>query len=308
MFFRYSRLLMSTALLLLMTSGAADAQLKMKKRVAVFDFEDKTEAGITWWFGGGTGRGMADMLITELVKSGKFTVIERTQLEKILSEQKLGMSGAVTPQTAAKAGKLLGVDIAIIGAVTEFGHSQGGLGGRLGGIGVGMKTQKATVAVDVRLVNTTTGEILVAENVRKQKSKRGVAISDWSRGVSFDNRNQFDQSLIGKTTREAIAEIVKLIDKTSRKIKWQGKVVKATSSSVIINAGSEHGVKKGDKFIILRLGEELIDPDTGLSLGSTEEEIGMIEVVNPDLGKGKASQCKIVKGGGFKRGDIVKEK
>ncbi|HHL71793.1 MAG TPA: hypothetical protein ENJ29_04700 [Bacteroidetes bacterium] len=296
------------ALAMLLIASAGFAQLKMKKRIAVFDFTDKTNTTIAWWYGGSTGRGMADMLITELVKSGKYTVIERTQIEQVMKEQMLGMTGAVTPETAAKAGKLLGVDIAVIGSVTEFGHSKGGVGGRLKGIGLGVKSQKATVAMDVRLVNTTTGEILAAENVRKEKSKKGVSFDKWGSGISFNSRNDFDQSIIGKATRDAIKEIVKLLDKTARNLKWQGKVVKATATSVIINAGSAQGVKAGDKFVILRAGEELIDPDTGLSLGSTEEEIGVIQVVNAGLGNGRASQCKIISGRGFQRGDIVREK
>lgn len=65
---------------------------------------------------------MADMLVTSLVKSGRYRVIERQEIEKIINEQQLGQSGMVTAQSAAKVSQLLGVEIAIIGNVTEFGH------------------------------------------------------------------------------------------------------------------------------------------------------------------------------------------
>lgn len=65
---------------------------------------------------------MADMLVTSLVKSGRYRVIERQEIEKIINEQQLGQSGMVTAQSAAKVSQLLGAEIAIIGNVTEFGH------------------------------------------------------------------------------------------------------------------------------------------------------------------------------------------
>ena len=75
---------------------------------------------------------------------------------------------------------------------------------------------------------------------------------------------------------------------------------------MIINAGEKGGVSVGDRFAVYRAGEELIDPDTGLSLGSMETRIGEIEVVKNDIGEGKAAQCKIVSGQGMERGDLVR--
>ncbi|KAA3612655.1 MAG: hypothetical protein DWQ05_18570 [Calditrichaeota bacterium] len=295
------------AILMLQVSGLMAAEKGgKKKRIAVFEFQDKTDHRVMWWTGQGPGRGMADMLITELVKTGKYTVIERTALDKIMQEQKLGMSGLVTPQTAAQAGKLLGVEIAVIGTVTEFGHSKGDVGGTAKGIGVGVSSQTVTVAVDVRLVNTTTGEILSAENIRREKKKRGLSFR--KEGLSFNNRNKFDQSLIGKATRQAIEDIMKIVDDKSSNMKWQGKIVKVSGGTIIINAGSANGVKVGDVFTVYRPGEELIDPDTGLSLGSEEEKVGQIKVTSNSVGKGKASKCSIVSGSGFSRSDIVRDK
>ena len=159
-------------LLTLMSVSTGYAQLK--KRVAVFTFEDKSDAGWHWWDGGGPGEGMADMLTTDLVKSGKYVVIERQEIARILDEQKLGQAGLVTQQSAAQMGKLLGVELAIMGAVTEFGSKRGGTGGRIKGIGVGVSKQSASVAIDVRFVNTTTGEIIAADiesilfNIRRE--------------------------------------------------------------------------------------------------------------------------------------------
>ena len=284
-------------------TGANAAALK--KRVAVFSFTDKSGHSYHWWTGQPVGEGMADMLVTELVKTGKFSVMERQEMEQILSEQAMGMSGIVTPETAAQAGKVLGVELAIFGSVTEFGYTESSIGGALKkqGFGLGISSTKATVGVDVRFVNTETGEIMNAESVRKEESKKGLDID--TRDFSFDNQAKFDESLVGKATRAAIDEIVSLCNSAVQNMPWQAKVIKG-GAQIYINAGSEAGVQVGDVLTVYRAGEELIDPDTGLSLGSTESKLGTIKVTNNSVGNGKASICVAVTGAGFDRNDIVR--
>ncbi len=303
-------LLLLSALLVASMLLPAGAQEKSgKKRVAVFVFEDKTDHHWHWWNGQPVGDGMADMLTTTLVKSGRYRVMERAQMDKILQEQGLAMSGAVTPQTAAQAGKVLGVELAIMGSVTEFGYKKVSTGGALKKIGIGgsLGKRSATVAVDVRFVNTSTAEILMAESVRKEKSKADISVD--TEDIRFDSEAQFDETLVGKATREAINDIVKLLDEQAGGGAWEAKVMMLSGGDVIINAGKEGGVKAGDVYIVVRVGEELIDPDTGESLGASEEEVGTIEVVDNNYGgKGKASKCKVVSGSGIEKGNIVREK
>ena len=287
----------------LLATSAAFPQIK--KRVAVFTFEDKSTHGWNWWTGGSPGEGMADMLTTELVKSGKYVVIERQEISGVMQEQNLGLTGRVTEQSAAQIGKLLGVELAIMGAVTEFGVSKGGGDVRIKGIGLGTKKQTATVAIDVRMVNTNTGEILAAENVRKEESSGGIRISVPEFG--FNNRKDFDNSLAGKATRAAVDDIMGLIEKQMEQLPWEGKVILLQGTTVYIKPGSDAGVQIGDSFFIYTKGQELIDPDTGLSLGSVEQKIGTIEVTGMVSG-GKAATARITSGSGFKKGDLVRLK
>ncbi|MDZ7330482.1 MAG: CsgG/HfaB family protein [candidate division KSB1 bacterium] len=279
-----------------------------KKRVAVFAFEDKTDHHWHWWTGQPVGEGMADMLTTELVKSGKYQVIERQAIEKIMQEQQLGQTGMITPQSAAKVGQLLGVELAIIGAVTEFGYKKSDVGGVLKkqGFGLGVQSASASVGIDVRFVNTNTGEIIAADNVRKVESKKGLNLD--TQKFSFENKNEFDESLVGKATRKAIEEIMAKLDTQLGNLPWQAKVIKVADNMVYINAGSEAGVNVGDILAVITRGEELIDPDTGLSLGAEERQVGLIEVVDNSIGNGKASKCKIKSGGGFQQGDLVRQR
>jgi len=65
----------SRFLWVLLLTVAVIVSAQPKKRVAVFAFEDKTSHVVRWWTGQPVGEGMADMLITALVKSGRYTVL-----------------------------------------------------------------------------------------------------------------------------------------------------------------------------------------------------------------------------------------
>ncbi len=286
------------------SAGNDDKKLRIKKRVAVFVFDDKTDRSFLWWNQKGVGEGVSDMLITELVKSGNYRVIERQELDEILKEQNLGESGIVTAESAAEIGKVLGVELAVMGAVTEFGYKKSDTGGRVKNFGLGVSSQSATVALDCRMVNTTTAEIVAAENIRKEKSAKGLKVD--TRNIDFHSQKDFDESLVGKAARDAVEGVIELINKSAPSIPWQAKVVTEKNGQVFINVGSTSGIRPGDNFYVYRKGEDLVDPDTGLSLGSIDSKIGEIKVVNADLGEGKAAQCSIVSGSGFQRGDFVR--
>jgi curli biogenesis system outer membrane secretion channel CsgG len=275
----------------------------LKKRIAVVDFEDRSG------WGHNIGTGLSDMLVTELVKTDKFMVMERQELNKILEEQGLGMSGAVTPQSAAQVGKLLGVELMVMGSVSEFGEKKSGMGGSIGKLGIGGKFTKreARSVVDIRLVNTSTGEIVLAESAEGEESSTGLDKIDVA-DIDFGNPTHWDKTILGKASRKSVDKCVKYISKAMDKIPWEGKVIKANDDGTLyMKPGSAGGVKQGMEFAVYSQGEELIDPDTGISLGSEEQKIGTVKVVQ-DVGDGKACKAIVVSGAGFKTGDLVRTK
>ncbi|WP_421919595.1 CsgG/HfaB family protein [Marinifilum sp.] len=281
-------------------------QPQIKKRIAVFVFEDKTDKSWRWWNNKGVGDGVSDMLTTALVKSGNYRVMERAEIDRILNEQDFGQSGRVTQQSAAKIGQVLGVEIAVIGSVSEFGYKKGETGGAIRGLGIGVSNQQAVVGVDVRMVNTNTGEIITAENVRKKKSAKGLKLR--TNKLNFRDRKDFDESLVGKAAREAIEDVVSMIDNNANNIPWQAKVITEKGGIVFINSGKADGLKVGDVFAVYSKGEDLIDPDTGISLGSVDSKIGEIKITDASIGNGKASKCSILNGSGFTKGNFVRVK
>jgi len=284
--------------LMLLTALSADAQLK--KRVAVSRFENRSGSGYHH-----LGEGVADMLVTALVKSNKFSPLERQELEKVLAEQKLGESGLVTAETAPKIGKLLGVELLVVGSISEFGQKEKKVSGGISFLSGGIKTKTSRAVVDVRLVNTVTGEIVAAETCEGEESSTGIAV-DYE-DIDFSNMDSWDDTDIGKATREAVDGVVELIVKNMASIPWAGKVLKVNADgTILIKPGSEGNVKPGMEFEIYRLGEAVKDPDTGLDLGAEEERVAKIKVIEDAL-KGKAAKAKVVEGSGIQTNDIVRE-
>ncbi len=259
-------LIFMLVLLFVLTSFSHVYSAQGKLRVAVVRFENNS----TWhWWGDMLGEAAADVFVTKLLETGKFTLIERQKVDMILNEQDFGASGAVTPQTAAKIGKMLGVDLMLTGSVSQFSVSK--TGGSIGGIGASVTTGK--VVLQSRMINTTTGEILVAAEADNKKTLVGA------RYKSANFKQTFDRGLAHEVMHPAVEKMVaKIVAKTAgmTPATHAGRIVKVEGSKVWVNLGVGSGVKVGDVFELYRKGEELIDPDTGLSLGADEEKIGRI--------------------------------
>ena len=164
-------------------SFAAPADAVTKRRVAIMNFDFGTVQ--RWWSGDwDVGKGISDMLVTKLVKDGTYSVVERQMLDKILAEQNFSNSDRANPMTAAKIGKVLGVNAIIVGSVTQFGFDDksfklGGGGGSWGGFGlggIGKKSMKAEVAIDARMVDTTTAEILAVAQGQGESKRGGFSL------------------------------------------------------------------------------------------------------------------------------------
>ena len=104
---------------------AALPALGQKRRVAVLNFDYATvQSDVRAIFGMNqdVGKGIADLLVTQLVNGNNYTVVERKALDKIIAEQNFSNSDRADSATAARIGKLLGVEGIIIGSITQFGR------------------------------------------------------------------------------------------------------------------------------------------------------------------------------------------
>ncbi len=270
-------------------------------RVAVMDFENKSQHG-----GWRIGRGASDILTTELVKVRKFRMMERDRLSSLLKEQDLGVSGRIDPSTAAKIGKVLGVEYIITGAVTEYGQS----GGSGGGFRFSMSKKGYHATVDVRMVNAATGEIVFADSGSHSKSSTTVKVMGYGGGESYNEKAATE------VLRGAIKKVAMKITSSNvggsgvgggavKAMPPEGKAVVADVDGKIIslNKGENVGFKSGQKITIYRKGKVIKDPSTGKVLKIKYKKIGVIKLTNVES---SYSEGKVVSGKKFEVGDIVK--
>jgi curli biogenesis system outer membrane secretion channel CsgG len=306
-------------------SGAAAGR---KPRIAILDFEYATVySNVAAIFGSNVdvGKGVSDLLVNYLVKDGTYSIIERRALDKILAEQNFSNSDRADATSAARIGKLLGVDAIIVGSITQFGNDTkntgvGGVGGGLGRIGLGgvrRKESKAIVGLSARIVNVDTGEILaVAEGMGESKRTStsltggGGSWGGFGGGsVDFGN-SDFQNTIIGEAVKEAVEKMSSDVvsDRGSlsvRAVVVQGLVAAVTGNQLILNVGSKAGVKVGDQLSVERVGQEIKDPATGRVIRRLTTPVGIVSVVEVDE---ESAVANIVSGADFRVKDAVRTK
>lgn len=306
--------------------AAAPAAPAVKHRVAVMNFDYGTvKTTVAQIFGSDqdVGKGISDLLVQKLVQDGKYSVIERNALDKILAEQNFSNSDRADATTAAKIGKVLGVDCIIIGSITQFGRDDqhtnvggGGYGlGKFGLGGVGTSKAKAVVAVSARMVNTSTGEILAAvtgmgESTRSSTSLLGAG-GGWTGGggggLDMGSSN-FANTILGEAVRKAVDDTGAQLDANSDKVptiklEVNGLVADVSGNTLILNVGKSAGVKVGDKLTISRPVRVVKDPATGKVIKSVVDKVGDATVTEVDNDSATATFTGT---GPAKVGDVVK--
>lgn len=194
------RLIMVVAVSLLAVSAFAD-----KPSIGVIDFTNDTSAG--WWYGG-AGRDLSGMLTNELASMEKFKVVERNKLDKVLDEQDLASSGRVNKNTAAQAGKLTGAKYLVTGTVSAYEENTKGTGGGLSfrGISVGGKKEEAYIAIDLRVIDTTTGEVEFTRTIEARSGGYGMNLGLY-RGGFGGELGKHENTPAGKAIRACLVEI-----------------------------------------------------------------------------------------------------
>jgi len=310
----------------LVVSAQTPAAPARKPRVAVMDFDYGTVQTTTAAVFGtnvDVGKGITNLLVTGLVKDGNFSVIERSALDKVLNEQNFSNSNRADPNSAARIGKLLGVDAIIVGTITEFGNETkhtglGGGGGNWGGFGLGgfgHNNSKANVAITARIINIDTGEIMAVADGNGQSSRSSTSMlgggGNWhgfGGGNADFGSSDFQQTIIGEATKKAVDQLAANLDSQSgkvpeRTIVVEGVVAAVDSGQVILNVGAKAGIKVGDQFNVMRVTREIKDPTTGAILRRLTTTIGVVKATDVD---DVSAICSPISGTDFKVGDVIK--
>lgn len=291
-------------LLVLMVPTGAVAQ---KKRVAVMNFDYATvQTSVSSLFGSNqdVGKGIADILVDRLVSDGAYSVIERKELDKILNEQNFSNSDRADAGSAAKIGRVLGVDAIIIGSITQFGRDDKktdiGAGGAnpLGKFGLGGIQKKQSTAVcqiTARMIDTSTAEILASVQGKGEESRGGTGIlgSGGSYGgaaagaLDMQSKN-FAQTILGAAVNKAVTEVAHGLDQKAATLPTavvtiDGLVADASpDGTLVLNVGSRSGLKVGDRLDVKRGVRDVRDPATGKVIRHIEEPVGSVTITEVD--------------------------
>jgi len=287
----------------------AQAQRKLRVAVLNFDYSSLTDPNWVLFFyrvyGGASG--VSDILINKLVETGHYSVIERSRLDAVLNEQNLGTSGRLDPSSAAQVGKLLGVDLVIIGSITQFDLQHQQSGGSFIYFSVGSSSTDAYVQLNVRLVNTTTGEIIAVAEGKGNKSQSDSSVNVL--GIGGGSATSNEGKLLTLATQQAVDQIVQSIDSKALPIANSPQylpsslVAAVTGNQIILNKGKTEGYKVGMTLDIERVTQVVKDPQTGKVLRQMTQKIGTIKLVDSDDG---SSVGAVLRGSQFKVGDIAK--
>lgn len=282
-------ILLIFGLTILPTEGAE------KHKIAVMPFDDGSIQDRWWNNSWELGKGVSDELVTALLETGKFRLIEREQLDKILAEQDFGTSGRVDSKTAAEIGRILGVRYLVMGRITEFTFksSGGGAVSFLKGGGLGIKTTTSRVVLDARMVDTQTAEILTGVKGKGEKKQTNLGIIyDWN-AMAFGS-DEFRKTDIGIALRDAVFKVAEgLAEKAyghEEPVEISGLVAYVFGEKIYINLGHSDGVKPGMTFVVYHIIDLVKDPLTGEIIDEISEPVAEIAVTEI---KEKASTCII---------------
>jgi curli biogenesis system outer membrane secretion channel CsgG len=317
------RLVALTVLFLSLTAGL----FAQKRRIAILNFEYGTvQSNVAAIFGTNQdiGKGIADLLVDKFVNGGVYSVIERKALDKIMAEQNFSNSDRADANTAAKLGRILGVDAIVIGSITQFGRDDkstnvggggfGGVTGRFGIGGVGHKESKAVVGITARIINVETAEILASATGMGQSTRSGTNLiggggGGWNGGGGgLDMRSSnFGATIIGEATNNAVTDVAHQLERSGDSLPVhvlhiEGLVADASGDTMILNIGSRAGVKVGDRLQVTRPVRQVRDPVTGKVIRNIEDKLGEVVITEVD----ESSSTGRYSGNPAKVGDTVK--
>ncbi|QQR79608.1 MAG: hypothetical protein IPJ69_09645 [Deltaproteobacteria bacterium] len=281
-----------------------------KSRVAVAQF-GTTDKFASVYGGWNIGGGLAAQLVTALIQSQRVVVVERAILSKVLIEQELGQSKLSSSFTQTPAGQLLGVDYLIVGEVTEFEERQMGGGGSLSvmkGFGpkISGEASAAQVGIDLRVIDTRTGEILHSHRAQGRSWEKALATKVDYKFIEFGG-DTFHKTPLGQATRRAINDalqfILTVVEKRTTEFSWLARVVEVEGNDVYLDAGRLANIQKGDRFRISTVRKVLTAPETNEILGLVENDVTIAEAVEVQT---KYTRAQIIGNNHPKIGDLVR--
>ena len=258
-----------------------------KQTVEVGRFENAEVIG-----GDTTALGLQAMLTEALVKDQRFVVMEYASPDN---------------------DSTLDAGVLVLGAVTQFNPNAGGAdigvgsfgGGFLGKLGgrAGANATVAKVVVNIRLIDTTTSQVIYSGSASGKASSKGVNASVYT-GAGMDiGTGAFLNTPLGKASQQAIDDAVEKIQLGMANAPWSAYVISSDGTDVYVNAGADRNMTVGTELHVYRNGKQLVDPVTQVVLDTLTDKIGTVTIQTV---RDRVSIGTISSGDVPQPGDIIK--
>lgn len=236
----------------------------IKRKVAIGRFSNETQYAKGVFYdkeNDPMGKQALDILSAKLAASGKFLLLERSDLAQLLEEAKKSENGESGLQS-------IGADYLIIGSITEFGRKNTGKEG----VFTSTKMQTVEAGVAIRLVDVSTGLIVYSDEAK------GQAQITTRSTLGVGGRADFDATLSDKAISEAIGQLVEnIINKCTDK-PWRTFFLTYDADAQMIAGGASQGVKEGDTFAVKTRGKKVKNPQSGMMIELPGKQIGTVTV------------------------------
>lgn len=234
----------------------------LKRKVAIARFSNETQYAKGLFYdkeNDPLGKQTVDILSTKLAASDKFILLERQDLDKIMSE--IEYAGNENYQK-------VGADYLIIGSITEFGRKN------VGKLKVfsRSKTQTVQAGVSIRLVDVSTGQIIYSEEAKGEAETANKTV------MGFGERTDYDATLSDKAISAAISQLVENIINNCMDRSWKSYILSNDENGIIISGGKSQGLKVGDVYDVVQKGKSVKNPQTGMMMELAGKKVGKIRI------------------------------
>lgn len=243
-------------------SAQQSDDMTLKRKVAIGRFSNETQYAKGIFYdkeNDPMGKQALDILSSKLATSGKFLLLERSDLASLLEEcQKGGVSAST-----------IGADYMIIGSITEFGRKNTGKNG----VFSSQKTQTVEAAVAIRLVDVSTGLIIYSDEAK------GSAELTTKTTMGVGGQASYDATLSDKAISEAIGQLVENIINKCINSPWKTYFLSCEDGATLIAGGSSQGIKEGMVFDVKTQGKKVKNPQTGIMITLPGKTVGTVKVL-----------------------------
>lgn len=245
----------------------------IKRIVAIGRFSNETQYGKGMFYDRENDpmrKQAMDILSAKLASSGKFILLEKDDLDVLLSESEDNLN-------------TIKADYVILGSITQFGRKVEGQQK----VFSNTKTQTVEAGVSLRLVEVATRRTIFADEAM------GYAETTSKTTMGLGGTAGFDATLADKALSAAMSQLVENIINKCMDKPWNGYILAKEDDNFIISGGTSQGINMGDVFNVYTRGKQVKNPQSGMMVELPGKKIGEMTILTSigDVPENEVSFC-----------------